>query len=201
MCLVLGQGARLADAPTLIRGECMMAERHEAHVLAVCALLAVATTGGCAEKAAAPVVPIQRPAAQPSAVEKAQRDAAIAAAPPVLADVDACEAAVLHEAPVDTLTEVASRARKSTRAFAASDNGTALPEFTKSIVAAANAYYDSCTVWRKDEKAAIAALNSMRTPEKTDLDSYRHPVLYQTMWLTGAEHLGEARAILKDNPR
>jgi hypothetical protein len=162
----------------------------------LCALALVALMGGCSP--ARIVLPYRSPQ---SIVQTRRLVAAKNALAPAMADVEACEIAVLRGTSIDELSYLAKRARSSTSAFARTQNSKLVPESTKAVVLAARYYSDSCAAWRAEDNAAQDALHmglntgnasTRRATTRTD----RHHIL----WVEAARSLGRTRMALKDGP-
>lgn len=161
-----------------------------------CALALSVLTGGCTDAS------IVLPSQSSPAVQQAQRLAAAKnALAPAMADVEACELAVLRGTSVDELSHLAGRARASTSAFAATANSKLIPNSTQAVLLAARYYSDSCGAWRAEIRAEQAAMHrgspagaraALLGPMRTE----RHYL----MWVEGALSLGRARMALKDGP-
>jgi hypothetical protein len=165
---------------------------------ALCALfLTVLLMAGCSEST------IVLPHQSSPAVQNAQRLAAAKNAfAPAMADVEACELAVLRGTSIEELSYLAARADASTAAFAASENARLLPQSTKALARAARYYTDSCIAWRKEVKAEQDAMH-----KGFATDAARAALLWPMrtqshymMWVNGALTLGRVRTLLKDGP-
>lgn len=163
-----------------------------------CAVAVVAMTAGCSGGVLP--IPTNTPTAKPAAESQRMR-AAKAAAARVLADLEACESAVVNGSLVNDLLLNSTRARSSALAFAQSEHAKVLPEFAKTALASAQDYYNSCLVWQADEKQAKAAWSTGVATGQSDLNSFRHPERYRSLWVRAGTSLGAARALLKDGPR
>lgn len=169
-------------------------------VLCLFALTVIAPLGGC-------TLPGQAKLTDDAAAKAQRLKTAKAAAVSVLADVEACEAAVMAGPSLSDLTAKAARARHSTDAFSRSDSGRLLPRFASAISLAARDYQDCCVVWRVDEEAARAQWRRvLSTPwpvagVSTELRDYRHPMRYRTIWVKAGIDLGAARLALRETTR
>jgi hypothetical protein len=156
-------------------------------------------TGGCSPGTPVPGLPRQAPKAEQSPAQLQRLRAAKAAAALVLADVEVCETAVIAGAPLDDLSKKTAHARDSVLAFSRTENGRLLPKTTAAIALAAKDYFDSCTVWRADEKAAPGLMIRGLKAGKSSIDDYRHPDRYEALWVKGGIDLGKARTVLRDS--
>lgn len=171
--------------------------RLRASVLSLaCALALSALTGGCTD------APIALPSQSSQAVQQAQRLAAAKnALAPAMADVEACELAVLRGTSVDELSHLAARARASTSAFAATEDSKLIPNSTQAVLLATRYYSDSCGTWRAELKAEQDAMH--RGPLTHARAALLGPIRterHYMMWVEGALSLGKARMALKDGP-
>jgi hypothetical protein len=172
--------------------------------VALFVLASAALVGGCSSPK--PVQQKSVPDTGPSPADMQRLGAAKAAAATALADVEACESAVMAGASLDELTRKATRARDSVGAFARSENGRLLPKVTAAMTLAEQDYYNSCVVWRRDEEAAAAKAKKARASVKPGSSSaqlltaaqYKHPNLYEDLWVQGGLDLGKARTALQD---
>jgi hypothetical protein len=162
----------------------------------LCALAIIVLVSGCSEGRVA------LPYRSPQSIAQTRRIAAAKnAIAPAMADVEACELAVLRGTSIDELSYLAKRARSSTSAFARTQNSKLVPRSTRAIVLAARYYSDSCAAWRAEDNAAQDALHmGLNTgswaarPGTTTTD--RHYLL----WVEAARCLGGTRMALKDGP-
>jgi hypothetical protein len=165
--------------------------------LGLCAMLLVALTSGCST--AAPSGPARVRSTRPVPDQGPQLQAAKAAAMPVLARIQACEAAVIAGPTLDDLSKKASRAQESAQAFAASGYGRLAPKAASALSLAAQDYVLSCRVWRADEKAAVAFWNANGPASgKKSLDEVREMGRHESVWAQGGLDLGKARAAVRD---
>lgn len=162
----------------------------------VCALALSALIGGCTD------APIALPSQSSPAVQQAQRLAAAKnALAPAMADVEACELAVLRGTSVDELSHLAARARASTSAFAATENSKLIPNSTQAVLLASRYYSDSCGAWRAQIKADQAAMfRGMRSNGAVALLGPMRTERHYILWVEAALNLGKARTALKDGP-
>lgn len=162
----------------------------------LCALALVVLVSGCS---GGPVVVPYR--SSPSALQTQQLAAAKNAIAPALADVEACELAVLRGTSIDELSYLAARARSSTSTFARTENSKLVPQSTKAVVLAARYYSDSCAAWRAEDEAAQDALHTgLSTGSGATRPGTMRTDRHYILWVEAARSLGGTRVALKDGP-
>jgi hypothetical protein len=151
---------------------------------------------GCSES------PIALPRqSTPAALQSQRLAAAKAAIAPCVADVEACELAVLRGTSIEELSYLAARARASTLAFANTPDSRLLPQAASAIRRASRNYSDSCDAWRADVQAEQDALHrGLRIGPGAALLGPMRAERHYLLWVDGAVNLGRARMALKDGP-
>ena len=165
-------------------------------LLTLCALILVVFVGGCNESPI--VLPHQKSAVALQSQRLAAAKSALASS---MADVEACELAVLRGTSIDELSYLSARARASTSAFAKTADSRLLPQSTNAVRRASRCYSDSCDAWRADVQAEQDALHrGLRIGPGAVLLGPMRTERHHQLWVDGAVNLGKARMALKDGP-
>jgi hypothetical protein len=166
-------------------------------MLAACAMLFAVLSVGCSGVNLNKLV--QDPNAAKAAEKAQQLAVAKAAAAKVMADLDACETAVMGGESLNDLSKRATKASQSAQAFSRSPNGKLLPQVASAMSLVAKEYVNSCLVWAADDKAAAEFwLKYGPASGKTSLDECKHPQKYNAIWIQAGVDLGKARVALSD---
>ncbi|MDO8987669.1 MAG: zinc ribbon domain-containing protein [Coriobacteriia bacterium] len=133
----------------------------------------------------------------------AELESAKSAALVALTAVEKCESAVEVGVTLDDLSDMSTNAREEVLAFTRSDDSKLLPDFTKAIKVASDAYVDSASEWFADNETAMSKYNDAvdswiesGSGDSPELEDFKDDSAYQQSWSSAGTAVAAARATL-----
>lgn len=169
--------------------------------MAVAVVLLAAVGAGIGLKQSADRKAAQAAAQAAADKKRAELGAAKDSAAKVLATVEKCESAVTVGVSLDDLSKLAATAREEVTTFERSSAAALMPDFTKAIGQATQAYLDSSRAWFEDNEKATKAWDAAYARwAKTykgpspDIKSFRDDSACQKLWSDAGGYIEAARS-------